>query len=84
MTKNNTYSGAVQPSAFSIRSPDSGQRLQKIVPSIMQTSSEEKPMCTLPMPNSIFESATVKSTMPIVSDRRLELELNSFSSCVRI
>ena len=52
------------------------------MPSIMHTSSEEKPTCTGPTSNSAMEMATVSSTKPMVSDRRLELELNSRSSWV--
>lgn len=41
--KKSANNGEVQRSAFSIKSADKGQRLQKTVPSIMQTSREEKP-----------------------------------------
>ena len=58
--------------------------LQNSVPSIMHTSSEEKPIVTLPIWNSALEMATVSSTNTMVMERRLLLELNSFSICVRI
>ena len=50
----------------------------------MHTSSDEKPTFTGPTLNSAIDSATVSSTKPMVSDSRLELELNSFSIWVRI
>ena len=63
-------------------SPDSGQRLQNSVPSIMHVSSDEKPMVTGPILNSAMASAEVRKTKAMVMFRRLVLELNSFSSCV--
>ena len=82
MTKNTANSGDVHLSALPIRSDDSGQILQNTVPSIMQTSSDEKPIVTGPTGNSSLASATVRNTNAMVIFRRLVLELKSFSSCV--
>ena len=56
--------------------------MQKIVPSIMHTSRDEKEMVTGPMWNEVEASAMVIITKEMVMDRRLELEKNSFSSWV--
>ena len=50
----------------------------------MHTSSEEKPSFTSPKCTSSIEMPTVRKTKPIVSDRRLVLEVNIVSSFVRI
>ena len=63
-------------------SPDSGQRLQNSVPSIMHVRSDEKPIVTGPILNSAMASAEVRKTNAMVMFRRFVLELNSFSSCV--
>ena len=54
--------------------------MQKMVPSIMHTSREEKPMVTGPRWNSCLARATVRNTKAMVMFRRLVLELNSFSN----
>ena len=83
MTKNTANRGADQSSARSIRSSESGQMLQNTVPSIMHTSSGEKPMTTSPMRHSSAASATVRNTNAMVMDIRLRLEWNMASSRVR-
>ena len=79
-TKKSAYSGAVHLSALSMRSEARGHMLQKTVPSIMQTSSDENETRTGPISNESMDSATVSTTKAIVSERRFELEKNVFSS----
>ena len=57
--------------------------LQNTVPSIMHTSSGEKPMTTSPTRHSSAASATVRNTNAMVMDIRLRLEWNMASSRVR-
>ena len=82
MTKNTASSGCDHTSARFIKSSDSGQMLQNSVPSIMHTSSEEKPSFTSPISTLSRESATVRKTKPMVSDIRFVLEWNFASSFV--
>ena len=82
MTKNAANSGLVHRSAFSMISPDSGQRLQNSVPSIMHVRSDEKPIVTGPILNSAMASAETRNTSAMVIFRRFVLELNSVSSFV--
>ena len=79
MTKNSTMRGPVQRSEFSMISSESGQRLQNTLPSIMHTSSDEKPRVTGPIFTLIIDSATVRNTKLMVMARRFVLELKSFS-----
>ena len=58
--------------------------LQKTVPIIIQTRSDEKLICTEPIWNSIIERAAVRNTNAIVRFKRFVFELKSFSRCVRI
>ena len=56
-------------------------RLQNIVPSIIHTSSEEKPILTPPpISNSLDAIAIVMITNEIVIDRRFEFEKKTFST----
>ena len=82
MTKNTASSGRDQRSARFIRSSESGLTLQNSVPSIMHTSSGEKPTFTPPTLNLREESATVSSTKAMVIEVRLVLEWNIVSSLV--
>ena len=79
ITKNSTNRGAVQRSTLSIKFSEKSQILQKIVPSIIQTSREENPICTPPIVNFSIESPIVKSTNPTDTARRLEREWKNFS-----
>ena len=63
-------------------SAESGQMLQKTVPSIMQVKSDEKPTFTGPAENETFATATVSRMNAMVMERRFVLELKSFSICV--
>ena len=55
-------------------SSDSGQRLQNTLPSIMHTSSEEKPIVAFPAGSLSIESATVRNTKEMLMATRLRLE----------
>ena len=48
--------------------------MQNTVPSIMQTSREEKPRVTGPIRNSSMDSDAVRNTKAMVMFRRLVLE----------
>ena len=61
-TKKRTITGAVHLSSLSMSSSEKLQRLQNTVPSIMHTSSEENPIVTGPMRNSIMDMATARNT----------------------
>ena len=84
ITKKRAKSGEVHLSERTIKSSDSGQILQKIVPSIIHTSNDEKLICTGPIWKSIIDSATVRNTNVIVILSLFVFELNIFSNCVKI
>ena len=73
MTKNSTNRGAVQRSVLAISSSELGQMLQKIVPSIMHTSRDEKPSSNSLPGNlkSSIDSDTAMITKVIATHRRL-------------
>ena len=73
-TKNSTSTGAVQWSALRMISSDSGQRLQNTLPSIMHTSSGEKPIVAPPAGILSIESATVRNTKEMLIAMRLVFE----------
>ena len=61
-TKKSTITGPVHLSSLSISSAEKSHRLQKTVPSIMHTSSDENPTVTGPILNSSIDSATARNT----------------------
>ena len=58
--------------------------LQNTVPNIMHTNRDENPTWICPIVKLMLDNATVKITNAIVMFRRFVLELNSFSSWVKI
>ena len=80
-TKKSTYSGAVHRSQRYMISSEKSQRLQKMVPHIMHTSSGLKPMAT-PEEKvfSTFEKAVHRNTNATARLSRLERELKNFST----
>ena len=80
MTKNNTNKGAVHLSRRSISSWEISLMLQKIVPSIIQVKSDEKPMCTPPTSNFKRDMPTVRKTNATDTDKRFEREWKNLST----
>ena len=79
ITKNSTSSGPLHLSARSIISSEVSHILQNTEPSIMQVSSDEKPMFTSPIEKFSFESATVRITNVMEIARRLLFEWKKVS-----
>lgn len=84
MTKKRANSGAVHLSALAMISPERGQRLQSIVPSIIHTNRDENDTVIGPILKLMDEIAMVTKTKEIVSDSLLEFEKKSSSSFVKI
>ena len=74
MTKKIANSGAVHLSALPIMSSEYSLMLQKVIPSIIHTRSEEKDIVTGPALNFTDDSATVSRTKPIVNESLFEFE----------
>ena len=72
----------VHLSARSINSSETSQILQNTVPSIIQASKEEKPICIPPTSNFKLEIATVSITKVTETAIRFEREWKNFSQKV--
>ena len=83
ITKNRIRIGVVHLSARSISSSETSQILQNTVPSIMQASSDENPICTEPIWNLIDDRATVIITKVTETAILLEREWKYLSHRVK-